>query len=41
MPDAHLGYLTLGMTMGQWLSLVQFLISAALGYYVLRRPLEE
>src|SRR4029450_13608399 len=29
-PDAFLGYLTLGLTMGQWLSLPMILIGAAM-----------
>jgi len=36
-PDAHLGYLGLGLSMGQWLSLVMFLASLATTFYVLRR----
>lgn len=33
-PDAHIGYLTLGLSMGQILSIVMFLGSAMAGYYV-------
>lgn len=33
-PDAHIGYLFLGLSMGQILSVVMFLGSAAAGYYV-------
>ncbi len=35
-PDAQLGYLTAGMTMGQVLSLLQILIAVVLGIYLLR-----
>lgn len=35
-PDAHIGYLTLGLSMGQLLSLVMFFLSAAVGYFVLK-----
>lgn len=36
-PDAHLGYLGLGLSMGQWLSLVQLVVSVGLAFYVLKR----
>lgn len=35
-PDAHLGYLTGGMTMGQWLSLPMIVVGGGLVIYALR-----
>lgn len=32
-PDKQLGFLSLGLSMGQWLSVAQFAIAAALGVY--------
>ncbi len=38
-PDAHLGLLSLGMSMGQWLSLPMVLAGAALWLWAARQPL--
>jgi len=35
-PDAHIGYLALGLSMGQILSLIMFVVSLATAYYVWR-----
>lgn len=40
-PDAHIGYLFLGLSMGQILSLVMLLMSIALGYFVLQPTTAE
>jgi phosphatidylglycerol---prolipoprotein diacylglyceryl transferase len=37
-PDAHIGYLALGLSMGQWLSLVMAMASVALLVYMHRYP---
>ena len=39
-PDAHLGFLLLGLSMGQWLSLVMFVAAVVLTVLVLKRPTE-
>lgn len=36
-PDAHLGYMGLGLSMGQWLSVVMFAISAVTTFWVLKK----
>ncbi len=36
-PDAHLGYLLLGLTMGQWLSIVMLVGTLVTGWYLLRQ----
>ncbi|NJM11971.1 MAG: prolipoprotein diacylglyceryl transferase [Synechococcaceae cyanobacterium SM1_2_3] len=40
-PDAHLGYLSLGLTMGQWLSLPMVIAGIALLWMAYRRPLNQ
>lgn len=40
-PDAHLGYLTGGLTMGQWLSLPMIVIGAVMFYLAYRRKRES
>ncbi len=40
-PDAHLGYLSLGLTMGQWLSLPMVIAGIALLWIAYRRPLNQ
>jgi len=39
-PDAHLGFLFLGLSMGQWLSVVMFAASIGFGIVTLRNPSE-
>lgn len=40
-PDAHLGLLSLGLSMGQWLSLPMVLAGLALGWWAQRRPASQ
>jgi phosphatidylglycerol:prolipoprotein diacylglycerol transferase len=37
-PDAHLSYLALGMTMGQWLCVPMVLVGTLLWWWVPKRP---
>ena len=37
-PDAHLGLLSLGMSMGQWLCIPMVLAGLALWWWAARRP---
>ncbi len=39
-PDVQVGYLALGLTMGQWLSLVMFFVTAGSFWYVGRKALD-
>lgn len=41
MPDAHIGFQALGLTRGQWLSIVMFAIFLVYLAYVIRRPAEK
>jgi len=38
-PDAHLGFLLLGLSMGQWLSVVMLVATAVTAVILIRRPL--
>lgn len=40
-PDAHLGYIAMGLSMGQILSFVMFLISTAIGVYLWKKPVAK
>jgi len=37
-PDAHIGYLWLGLSMGQWLCVIMFCISLGWHYYLVKSP---
>jgi len=41
MPDAHIGYQLLGLTRGQWLSIVMLVVSLSFLVYVLKRKVED
>jgi len=39
-PDAHIGYLTLGLSMGQWLSVAMFVVNLIVAYFIFRKKPE-
>lgn len=39
-PDAHIGYLTLGLSMGQWLSVAMFVVNIIAAYFIFRKKPE-